>query len=155
MTSTDDVYALHREGFSIRAIADRLGLSRMKVHRTLTAVPEADGYDDEDDDGGGVYDDYEPVPPFTFVGLALAEDAKGNPLKNGNGRQFGPCPRAVDGRGASVPNPELDMWRWCAHARAEGDDAAAEAVEADWARQLAEAGVSCESGRWRQTPRAV
>jgi hypothetical protein len=147
MTSTDDVHALDRQGFSIRAIADRLGLSRMKVHRTLTAVPEADGYDDEDDDGG-VYDDYEPVPPFTFVGLALAED--------GNGRPFGPCPRAVDGRGVSVPNPELDMWRWCAHARAEGDDGAAEAVEADWARQLDAAGVSCDDrGRWRQAPRGV
>jgi DNA-binding IclR family transcriptional regulator len=75
MTSTDDVHALHRQGFSIRAIADRLGLSRMKVHRTLTAVAESDGYDDEDDDGG-VYDDYEPVPPFVFVGLAVAEDAR-------------------------------------------------------------------------------
>lgn len=30
MTSTEDVHRLHREGFSIRAIATRLGLSRMK-----------------------------------------------------------------------------------------------------------------------------
>jgi IS30 family transposase len=29
MTSTDDVHRLHREGFSIRAIAKRLGLTRM------------------------------------------------------------------------------------------------------------------------------
>ena len=37
MTSTDDVHRLHREGFSIRAIAARLGLSRMTVHRRLSA----------------------------------------------------------------------------------------------------------------------
>jgi hypothetical protein len=126
MTSTDDVHRLHRQGFSIRAIADRLGLSRMKVHRTLTAVPEADGYDDEDDEAGP-FDDYEPVPPFVFVGLAVAEDAS-NPLKDANGRPFGPGPRAVHGRGASVPNPELDIWRWCADADAEGDHEGAERV---------------------------
>lgn len=49
-----------------------------------------------------------------------------------------------------MPNPELDVWRWCAHRRAEGDYDAAEAVEADWAAQLAAAGVSYddERGRW-------
>jgi len=52
MTSTDDVHRLHREGFSIRAIADRLGLSRMKVHRTLTAdLPE-----DDDEDEPALFD---------------------------------------------------------------------------------------------------
>jgi hypothetical protein len=85
------------------------------------------------------YDSYEPVPPFTFVGLVLAEDRKGNPLRDGNGRAFPPSPRAVDGRGVSVPNPELDIWRWCAHADAEGDFDAAERVRADWAGQLAAA----------------
>ena len=154
MTSKDDVHRLHRKGFSIRAIADRLGPSRMKVHRTLTLVTVP--VDDAEDEDGGGYDDYEPVPPFVFVGLALAEDAKGNPLKDGNGRPFGPGPRAIDGRSVSVGNPELELWRWCAHARAEGRDDEAEAVEADWARQLTEAGVWCdESGRWRQRPRTA
>jgi hypothetical protein len=152
MTSTDeDVGALHRQGLSIRAIAERLGLSRSAVHRRVSrlAEAEADEYDDEGDENAAPYDDYEPVPPFAFVGLAVAEDRRGNPLKDGNGRPFGLAPRAVDGRGVSVPNPELDMWRWCAHARAEGDYEGADAVEADWARQLAAAGVRCDDrGRW-------
>src|SRR5262249_27576247 len=42
--------------------------------------------------------------------------------------------------------PELDIWRWCAHADAEGDSAGAERVRDDWARQLAEAGV------WERRP---
>lgn len=154
MTSGDDVYRLHREGFSIRAIADRLGLSRMKVHRTLTmltlTVPDWDD-DEGDDPDAGPFDDYEPIPPFRFVGLALAEDRRGNPLRDANGHPFGPAPRAVDGRGVSVPNPELDIWRWCAHADAEGDFDAAERVRADWAGQLAAARVRCdERGRWVQ-----
>jgi hypothetical protein len=165
------VRELQGRGLSIRAIAKQAGFSRPKVDRILARIARPFGSedtglritvddDDLDDDYAepepGPYDDYEPVPPFRFVGLAVAEDRRGNPLKDGNGRPFGPCPRALDGRGVSVGNVELDMWRWCAHARAEGDFDAAEAVEADWARQLAAAGVSCdESGRWVQVPRAV
>ena len=68
MTSADDVHRLHGEGLSIRAIANRLGLSRMKVHRTLTA----DDAHDWDDDGLALHsdDDRRAVPPFVFVGLA-------------------------------------------------------------------------------------
>jgi hypothetical protein len=167
------VRELYGQGESIRAIAKRAGFSRPKVDRILgrlglgprlfgadddagLSIRVDDHGDDEDETEAPPYDDYEPVPPFAFVGLAVVEDRRGDPLKDGNGRPFGPAPRAIDGRGVLVGNPELDMWRWCAHARAEGDYDAAEAVEADWARQLAEAGVSCdESGRWRQAPRAV
>jgi hypothetical protein len=110
MTSTNgdgasrgDVHELHRQGRSIRAIAEALGLARSTVHRWLTAVPEADEYDgDYDDDAdAGPFDDYEPVPPFVFVGLATPEDPKGEPLKDEHGRPFPPSPRAVDGRGVS------------------------------------------------------
>jgi hypothetical protein len=156
MLDAEHVARLRAEGHSFRAIAAHLGASLGAVQRALARHRAADEYDDDEDDDGGVFDDYEPVPPFVFVGLAVAEDAKGNPLKDGNGRPFGPGPRAVDGRGVSVGNPELDVFRWCAHARAEGDDAGAEAVEADWARQLGAAGVWCdESGRWRQRPRTA
>jgi len=165
------VRELYGQGASIRAIAKRTGFSRPKVDRILARLARPFGADDGgglsmtvDDDGDDDYaepealpgDDYEPIAPFTFVGLAVPEDRRGEPLRDGNGRVFPPGPRAVDGRGVSVPNPELEMWRWCAHARAEGDYDEAEAIEADWARQLAEAVVSCdESGRWRQAPRAV
>jgi hypothetical protein len=128
MTSTNGdggaVGELHRQGLSIRVIARRLGLSRSAVHRRVSrlAEAEADVYDDEDgDEDAGPYDDYEPVAPFRFVGLAIPEDRRGNPLKDSNGRVFPPSPRALDGRGVSVGNPDLEIWRWCAHADAEGD----------------------------------
>jgi hypothetical protein len=41
MTSRNDVHKLRGEGLSVRQIAARLGLSRMKVHRSLTAGPVA------------------------------------------------------------------------------------------------------------------
>ena len=42
VSSGDDVRRLHREGLSIGAIAARLELSRMRVHRTLAALVESD-----------------------------------------------------------------------------------------------------------------
>jgi hypothetical protein len=95
----------------------------VKRHETglTVTVDDDDGDDDYAEADAVPYDSYEPVPPFVFVGLTLAEDAKGNPLKDRNGRPFGAGPRAVDGRGVSVPNPELEIYRWRAHADAEGD----------------------------------
>jgi hypothetical protein len=162
MLDAEHVAQLRADGHSFRAIAAALGASlgavqrAAKRHETGLTVTVDDYGPDDDDAEAGPFDDYEPIAPFTFVGLAVAEDRKGNPLKDGNGRPFGPSPRAVDGRGVSVGNPELDLWRWCAHERAEGRYDEAEAVEADWARQLDAAGVWCdESGRWRQRPRSA
>jgi hypothetical protein len=146
----EHVARLRAEGHSFRAIAALLGASLGAVQRALKRHQQADEYDD--DELAGALDDYEPVPPFVFVGLAVAEDRKGNPLKDGNGHVFLPEPRAVDGRGVSVSNPELDIYRWCAHADAEGDSEGATRVRAEWARQLAEAGVRYDDdrGRWVQ-----
>jgi hypothetical protein len=160
MLDAEHVAALRAQGHSFRAIVAALGASLGAVQRALKRreAAEADEYglDDGDEPEAAPYDDYEPVPPFVFVGLATPEDRKGNPLKDGNGRPFGAGPRAIDGRSVSVGNPELELWRWCAHARAEGRDDEAEAVEADWAAQLDAAGVWCdESGRWRQRPRTA
>jgi hypothetical protein len=153
MLDGEQVAALRAEGHSFRAIARLLDASLGAVQRALWRhrADEYDEYDDGDEDAGP-YDDYEPVAPFRFVGLAVPEDRRGNPLKDGNGRPFGPSPRALDGNGVSVPNPELEIWRWCAHARADGDDDGAERCEADWAAQLAAAGVyEDERGRWIDT----
>jgi hypothetical protein len=158
------VVALRAEGHSFRAIAALLGASlgavqrAVKRHDTGLTIRVDDYGPDDDDDAGeaGLFDDYEPAAPFRFVGLAVPEDRRGNPLKDGTGRVFPPAPRALDGKGVSVGNPDLEIWRWCADADAEGDYAAAERVRADWAGQLAAAGVWCDdAGRWRQTPRAV
>jgi hypothetical protein len=56
MTSKDDVHRLRGDGWSIRRIADRLGLSKSAVHRKLSVDPEDDdGFPDpwSDDDGAG------------------------------------------------------------------------------------------------------
>ena len=111
-----------------------------EIHRIVAADPPELDADDGDDDEV-VIDTYEPVPRFVFVGLARPEDRRGNPLRDVNGRRFPPAPRAVDGRGVSVASPELDVLRWCMQAEAEGDYEAAERVRADWANQLAKAGV--------------
>jgi hypothetical protein len=162
VTSTDERDARIRTeyyaGTSAIELGVEYGLSRSQIHRIVAAGPPVNGYSDDDLDDEDVFgvDDYEPVPPFVFVGLATPEDHKGNPLGDGNGRVFGPGPRAIDGRGVSVSNPELEIWRWCTHAEAEGDFDAAERVRADWPGQLAAAGVRCdERGRWVQdtTPR--
>jgi hypothetical protein len=154
------IVSLSGQGWTVRAIAAEVGLGRSRVHEIVAAaaVIDDDAEDDDEDlfdaeldDEAVPYDIYEPIPPFRFVGLALAEDRKGEPLCDGDGVLFPPAPRAIDGNGVSVPNIELELWRWCAHADAEGDYAAAEAVRADWAAQLAAAGVSCdERGRWVQ-----
>lgn len=149
------IRARYYAGESAIELGADYGLSRSQIHRIVAAgVP--DGYDDDDlDDAGGmlVLDDYEPIPPFVFVGMADPQDRNGRPLVDGNGHPFPPGPRAIDGNGASVSNPELEIYRWCVHAEVDGDSDGAEWVRADWARQLAEAGVSYddERGRWVQT----
>jgi hypothetical protein len=157
MLDCEHVAQLRADGHSFRAIAAALGASlgavqrAWKRHETGLTVTVDDYGDDDDEPEAGPFDDYEPVPRFVFVGLATPEDRKGNPLKDGNGHVFPPSPRAIDGRGVSVPNPDLEIWRWCAHADAEGDYEAAERVRADWAGQLAAAGVRCDDrGRWVQ-----
>jgi len=129
MTSDDDVHRLHREGFSIRAIADRLGLSRMKVHRTLTAdLPE-----DDDEDEPALFDP-EPVlaEPFTFCGAetVLITDRLDDP-------RAATEERWLDGnrRSCSV----LDIWRYYTHRAGDhGDYETGERVTADMDRQRAE-----------------
>jgi len=165
MLDAEHVARLRADGHSFRAIAAALGASLGAVQRALRRHEDGltvrvDDYGPDDDYAepeAGAYDDYEPCPPFRFVGLADPEDRKGNPLRDGYGRPFPPSPRAIDGKGVSVGNPELDVFRWCAHARADGHDDEAEAVAADWAAQLDRAGVVYdeERGRWTQPPRAV
>jgi Homeodomain-like domain len=116
--SRDDVHRLRREGLSIRAIADRLGLSRSKVHRTLSAEPDEDGLALDADDG------YRPQPPFTFVGLSGPTPCRGGErYVDGNARSFNP----------------LDLYRWAHH----GPDSYRQYREyvTDLDRQIAEAGL--------------
>jgi hypothetical protein len=111
MTSSDDVARLHGEGFSIRAIAERLGLSRMKVHRTLTDSRRADDWDDDDDetDEGLALFDGEPVPqatpPFTFVGI----NTEWVRLPGDDYATRQDTERYLDANGRSVS--VLDIWR--------------------------------------------
>ena len=68
MSSDDDVVRLNREGVSIRAIAERLGLSESRVHRiTASAAEEDDDLDAPELALLDAADSYEAVPPFTYV----------------------------------------------------------------------------------------
>ena len=118
----DDIHRLRRQGFSIRAIASHLGLSRMKVHRTLTAPVDYD-----DDDVGDDYsddDEYRPVtpadladaievftPPFEFVGLIDTVDYRGRPAMTWDGHPVGLSLLWRDAFGCDMG--ELDLYRWC------------------------------------------
>jgi hypothetical protein len=62
---------LNREGVSIRAIAERLGLSESRVHRiTASAAEEDDDLDAPELALLDAADSYEAVPPFTYVGCS-------------------------------------------------------------------------------------
>jgi hypothetical protein len=166
MTSTDDdvaqladVRRLHREGFSIRAIAERLGLSRSAVHRRLNRTarflqfPDDDDYDDGTEQQSGGVDDLTPermAEPFAFVGLDTVTDYRGRPAKDSDGRLLGDAPRWRDARGHSFGI--LDHWRYRQYLDNERDDReGAKRLAAERERQLADAGVWCdERGRWRQ-----
>jgi hypothetical protein len=68
MSSDDDVVRLNHEGVSIRAIAERLGLSESRVHRiTASAAEEDDDLDAPERALLDAADSYEAVPPFTYV----------------------------------------------------------------------------------------
>jgi hypothetical protein len=118
----DDVHRLRGEGLSVRAIAARLGLTKTKVHRWLTAGPEFDG----DGDGLALLDGDEVnlTPPFEFVGL----DDDGSP-------------RWVDSRG--VYADPLNLYRYCTHRANEHEDGWEwhRQNRADMDRQLCAAGV--------------
>jgi hypothetical protein len=136
VVTTDDalcveVLRLHAEGLSIRAIAKRVGRSRMTVQRILAAAAE-------DDDGMVLLDargGYRATPPFTFVGMEpVIVDLPG--CDEG---QLAEEPRYLDANGHSVSR--LDIYR--ARMKLEEADQYAEsaAIEADLDRQYAEAGL--------------
>ncbi len=99
MSSEDEVLRLRGEGLSIRAIAERLGLSKSRVGRIVAAAELADD-EDEDDDGGGLFGLFDPEPqlvePFTFCGVEVEivqhpgcdpEPAEQERWLDGNGRR--------------------------------------------------------------------
>ena len=81
------IWQLHEQGNSIRAIAAAVDRSPTQTYRVITAMAELyeaeelsseDDYDDDDEDDDEIIaDTYEPVPEFTYVGLAAPEDRKG------------------------------------------------------------------------------
>jgi len=151
MTSDDDIHRLRRQGFSIRAIASHLGLSRMKVHRTLTAPVDYD--DDAVDDDYDDDDEYRPVtpadladaievftPPFEFVGLIDTLDYRGRLCQDSCGRPVGPSLLWRDAFGCDMG--ELDLYRWCTQRVQDitlGDFPTPEDYLAEWCKGEAEA----------------
>jgi hypothetical protein len=128
------------EGPSIRAIAKRLGLSRMKVQRILAAAAD----DDDEESGLALLDGsggYEAVGPFEFVGMAEAVLE----LPGCDGGQLTMEPRFVDANGRSASM--LDIYRADFADGSEG-----RGLMADAGAQIEAAGyhgVSTGDGRWR------
>ena len=121
MTSDDDIHRLRRQGFSIRAIASHLGLSRMKVHRTLTAPVD---YDDDDvDDDYGDDDEYRPVTPADRPMRSRCSLRRSSSSGSWTRWTVGPAAMTSDGHpvGPSLlwrdafgcDMGELDLYRWC------------------------------------------
>jgi hypothetical protein len=88
---------LHGQGLSVRSIAKRTGLNRMKVHRIIAA--RLSTLDNSPDDGDepmalldGTEDDHR--GPFTFVGVGDEHEV-----------------RLCDANGVSCGL--VDAWRWC------------------------------------------
>lgn len=107
MSSDDDVYRLHREGLSIRAIAKELGLSRSMVHRRIAAVGDDDEPVGLGDDGG-----YRPTPPFRFAGMEpCGPDGRlGERICDGNRRLVS----LADIHLACLPDGSIDGYDWYA-----------------------------------------
>lgn len=130
MTCWDDetvaeVLRLYEDGYSVRAIARTVGISRRQVENILAEAIEVE--DELDDDERTVVldaeDDHEPVPPFVFVGI-----------------EVGVYPMEDDWRyldATGHPTSELDIYRhklalWASDRYDEAD-----AIEADLDRQYA------------------
>ena len=142
MSSEDvlrEVLRLRDEGWSIRAIADELGLSKSTVHRIILAVAEDDDGDALDDDldererALDAADDGEAVPPFQFVGRELV-------ILEWPGCDPEPAweDRFVDATGRSVST--LDIYRARMGLEEAGQYAESAAISADLARQIERAG---------------
>jgi hypothetical protein len=106
------------------------------VHRIILAA-EGDDLDlDEDDDLDSTElalldasaDDYQPVPPFTFVGIV-----PGDGIKTKDDWRY------MDAADHSVS--ALDIYRFCAELEEDDRYDESAAIEADLERQYAEAGL--------------
>ena len=83
MSTEDEVRRLRGEGYTIRQIADALGLSKSMVGRIVKPEDDADlalGADELDDIAllGSSSDERELVPPITFVGVVRGVDGSGD-----------------------------------------------------------------------------
>jgi Homeodomain-like domain len=149
MTSDDEpraeVVRLHRAGWSIGAIAERLGLSKSRVGRIVVAAAEED--DDLTDDeiarrDAEPDDDYPPPPPFRFVGVELV-------IVEQPGCDPEPAEQLRYLDGGKRPCSELDIYRARMALEEAGRYGESDAISADLARQYAEAGY-----RWLLDPAA-
>ena len=145
MTSRDDVRRLRGEGWTIRRIAEALGLSKSAVGRLSVEAddPEADWDDDDLDDLDADLMDLDelnaerwPVPPLTFVGYERQYFERGAGMDG----YWADMERWCDANGEPVGSEreaaEMAIYRLGNHLRHDLDDAAAaDALEADVSRQ--------------------
>ena len=140
------IAALHMQGFSVRAIAKRVDLSRAGVHRVLTRLRAGTGRDgdDDDDDGMALLDagaGYEAHGPFVFAGMERVSTTP----PDGDAVVVSNEPRFVDARGEQCDM--LAVWR-----ADYGDGSVGNGYCANAEQQVIAAGwckVSTGAGYWR------
>ena len=144
------IAALHRAGQSVRTIAELVGLSKSRVHVIVSELPDddldeldRDELDELDDpDTLALFDTDEdrwPPEPFAFVGYERQYFERGA----GCGGYWDDVPRWVDGEGHSIGSEhescEMALYRYrCYVAYELGEHERADALAADWTRQVAE-----------------
>ena len=144
------IAALHRARQSVRTIAELVGLSKSRVHVIVSELPDddldeldRDELDELDDpDALALFDTDEdrwPPEPFAFVGYERQYFERGA----GCGGYWDDVPRWVDGEGHSIGSEhescEMALYRYrCYVAYELGEHERADALAADWARQVAE-----------------
>jgi hypothetical protein len=142
------IIQLHRQGRSVRSIANEVELSRSRVHQVIAAYHASGGGPDDDDDSvedlltllDAAAAERELTPPFTFVGMqaelvALDRHEEPHPTL---------MERFLDAAGRSCSM--ADLYRWCFRDGSEGDDTLEDAD-----RQIAAAGwvrVDNGDGTW-------
>ena len=136
MDDGHEVFGLRAEGYSIRQIADALGLSKSTAHRMLTPAEDDELDLDEDDDDRelalltAMDSGYEVTPPWRYLGMeTVVTEIPGcdEPLVSEE-------PRVLDAHGRAVS--ALDRYRARQKlAEAEQYDEG-DIIEADLARQI-------------------
>ncbi len=143
------IAALHRARQSVRTIAELVGLSKSRVHVIVSELPDDDldelDRDELDDPGTGPWPYSIPTRTAGRLSRSRSWATSRQYFERGAGcgGYWDDVPRWVDGEGHSIGSEhescEMALYRYrCYVAYELGEHERADALAADWARQVAE-----------------